>query len=100
MGLTNRLGQYAPKERGGEMRKYLLLIALLTFLSGCAFGVYDSRTGFEGAVIGVPYPYYEPYYPDYPDGYPGGFYYGHGYRYYPYSSGRYYRVPAFHRHYR
>jgi len=97
MGLANRLGQYPPKERGGEMRKYLLLIALLIILSGCALGVYDSRTGFEGAVIGVPYPYYEPYYPD---TYYGGFYYGHGYRYYPYSSGRYYRVPAYPRHYR
>jgi len=79
------------------MRKYLLLIVLLVILSGCAFGVYDSRTGFEGAVIGAPYPYYEPYYPD---GYYGRYYYGHGYRYYPYSSGRYYRGPAYPRHYR
>ena len=73
------------------MKKYLLLTALLIILSGCAVGVYDGRNGFQGAVIGAPYPYYAPYYPG---GNYGGNYYGRGYEHYPYSSGRYYRGPG------
>jgi len=67
------------------MKKYLLLIALSIILSGCAFGVYDGRNGFQGAVIGVPYAY-GPYYPDrhyYQDSY------GYGDRHYPAYPGRY-----------
>jgi hypothetical protein len=85
------------QKEGKEMKRYLLLTALLIILSGCAFGVYDSRTGFQGAVIGAPYPYYEPYYPD---AFYHGYYYKHGSRDYPYLPGRYYRVRAYPRYYR
>ena len=78
------------------MKKYLLLIALLIALSGCAFGVYDSHSGFHGAVIGAPYPY-APYYPP---GYYGGHSYGPNYRSYPYPPGRYYRGSGYPGYYR
>jgi hypothetical protein len=45
----------SAKRRRRKMKKYYLLqIALLFFLSGCALRVYDTRTGFQGAGIGVP----------------------------------------------
>jgi hypothetical protein len=78
------------------MKKHLLLIVLLIILSGCAFGVYDSRTGFQGAVIGVPYPY-TPYYSR---GYYGEDSYGSNYRSYPYPPGRDYGGPRYHGYYR
>ncbi len=83
------------------MKKYHLLTALLIVLNGCALGVYDTRTGFEGEVIGSPYPYYETYYPNaYYYGYYGAFYYRPYYRHYYHSPSRYYQGPAYPRHYR
>jgi hypothetical protein len=75
------------------MKKYLLLTALLIILSGCAFGIYDSRTGFQGAVIGAPYPYraYSPY------GYYAGYPYAYRYGYYPYRASPYYGEPGYYR---
>jgi hypothetical protein len=78
------------------MKKHLLVIALLITLSGCAFGVYDGRNGFQGAVIGVPYAY-EPYYPDrhyYVDSY------GYGDRHYSSYPGRYSRGYGGHKYFR
>ena len=86
----------SPKRKERQMKKYLLLIALLIILSGCAFGVYDGPNGFQGAVIGVPYAY-GPYYPDrhyYVDSY------GYGDRHYPSSPGRYSRGYGGHKYFR
>jgi hypothetical protein len=84
------------KRKERQMKEYLLLIALLIILSGCAFGVYDGPNGFQGAVIGVPYAY-GPYYPDrhyYVDSY------GYGDRHYPSSPGRYSRGYGGHKYFR
>ncbi len=78
------------------MKKYHLVIALLIILSGCAFGVYDGRNGFQGAVIGVPYAY-GPYYHDrhyYVDSY------GYGDTHYPSYPGRYSRGYGGHKYFR
>jgi len=81
--------KHISEKKDRPMKKYLLLIALLITLSGCAFGFYDDRNGFQGAVIGVPYAY-GPYYPDrhyYVDSYRCGD------RHYPSYPGRYSRGP-------
>jgi hypothetical protein len=86
----------SPRRKGRQMKKFLLLIALLITLSGCAFGVYDGPNGFQGPVIGVPYAY-GPYYPDrhyYVDSY------GYGDRHYPSYPGRYSRGYGGHKYFR
>ena len=76
------------------MKKYLSLIALLIILSGCAFGVYDGRSGFQGAVIGVPYAYGPPDRHYYVDSY------GYGDTHYPSHPGRYSRDYRGHKYFR
>ncbi len=84
----------SPKRRGKQMKKYLWLIALLIILSGCAFGVYDGRSGFQGAVIGVPYAYGPPDRHYYVDSY------GYGDTHCPSHPGHYSRGYGGHKYFR